>query len=357
MASKLLKSFLRLWFMKYNSFSNVNKSSMGAVLTSEFNKSEFTNIYDFTFNCIGYERDENLSPYHRYMKRREIMENISDSSYWKSQARELGVVHTSEVVDVFKHLNVQGLGQEYVSIQSNSYHLPYLPKFLEENEELVKVFCSGVDVLNTRLFFESGKPVPAAQLVKKLNCTSSKEFEKKCKELKLNFSKVFNLVPSSAIKVCGNRVYLHKETIAKYGEETIQKFLVYSAVMKSDRIPINYSNLFVNYITKTFDVFNLSDVDYLYLLDLGFLLGLPVGSLLNVVGFEIPDIEDMLKKSNGIYMLKYPDVTYIPKSLSDDTAVPCCIDLDTFCDLFSHNNLSEIIYNNGLPYLNGARMF
>lgn len=351
MSSYFLKNYLKLWFLKYGSFANVNKSSVSDLLEKEFSESKFTNLYDFTFNCIGYANDYNLSPYKRYIIRRESMINISNPSYWKEQSNKLNEKRTSEVVETFKYLEVQGLGKEYVSIQSSKYYFPNFLNFIQSNKELVDVFCKGIDLLDSRLTIGEGSALKVSTILKYLVSTSSKDFEKKAKKLGTDFSNVFHLVESPNIKVTSKAVFLPKKVLSEYDSKFIQKCLMYSAIMKCDEIPLTLMDHFVNYLPKCINLFNLGVNDYLSILDLGFMVGKPVNELLNLIGFDLPDPDTMMKMSRGIYILSGSNVNYIPQTLEDQVASSCVIELEEFCNLVNHDSLSEIVYKLGIPYL------
>lgn len=351
MSSYFLKNYLKLWFLKYGSFSNVNNSSVYELLEREFMESKFTSLYDFTFNCIGYQNDYNLSPYKRYIMRRESMENISNPSYWKDQSSKLNEGRTSEVVENFKYLEVQGLGKEFISVQSSKYYFPNFLNFVNDNKELVDVFCKSTDLLDSRLALGSGEVVKVSTLLKYLVCTSSKDFEKKAKKLGIDFSTMFNLIASPSIKVTSKAVFLPKKVLAEYDAKFIQKCLIYSAIMKCDLIPLTLMDHFVNYLPKCLNLFDLGTNDYLSILDLGFMIGKPVNELLNVISFNLPDPEEMISLSRGIYIMNGNTVNYIPQTLVDSVASSCVIGAEDFCNLVNHDSLSEIIYKKGIPYL------
>lgn len=357
MSNFFLKNFLRLWFVKYGSLANIDKSYIKGMLLDEFHKSKFDNLHDFTFNYVGYENDSNLSPSDRFKLRSDIMKNIDNPVFWNDNAEKYKVKHTSEVVEIFKYLKVQGLGKEYISKQSSDLYFPRFQKFLEDNEGLVKIFCSGSSLVKTNYINASGNPIDLSTIINSLLCTSSKEFTKIADKIKLNFSKVLNFTPSTANKVTPNQIFIRKEVLAKYRLEDTCKFLIYSAVMRCDRIPLDLLNLYYNYIPKTTDLFNINDSDFLYLIDLGILIGKPVAELANYVGYKIPDLNDMVKTTGGIYLVYGTKVSFIPETAISAKSIPCLLELEDFSDLVNKGTITEISYNNGLPYLHGSKLF
>ncbi|MNN39577.1 hypothetical protein D3C81_1536220 [compost metagenome] len=49
----------------------------------------------------------------------------------------------------------------------------------------------------------------------------------------------------------------------------------------------------------------------------------------------------------------YCTMSYLPETLKDTGALPCYFNLETFVNLVNSRKYSNIIYNNGIPYLNG----
>lgn len=357
MANFFLKNFLKLWFIKYGSLANIDKSCVHDLLMREFNKSTFEDLHDFTFNCVGYVNDSNLSPSNRFKLRTEIMKNVDNPVFWNDNAEKYKVKHTSEVVEIFKYLKVQGLGKEYVSRQSSELYFPRFQQFLDDNDKLMRVFCAGACLIETNYHNASGEPIMLSSIIQSLLCSSSDQFTKLSKKIKLDFSRVLNLVPSTTTKITPKQIFVRKEVLDKYGVETTSKFLIYTAVMKCDKVPLDFLNLYYSYIVKVVTLFTLSDRDFLYLIDLGTLIGKPISELVNYIGYKIPDLNDMVKTTGGIYLVNGSKVSFIPETATGAKLLPCSIELDDFADLVNKGTITEISYNDGLPYLNGNKLF
>lgn len=343
-----------MWFIKNGSFSKIEESIIFDRIKKEYNQSNLLSLNDFLFNCLGFRNDVNMSPFSRFKERKTIMENIENPKFWVDKSKEMGTKRTSEVVDILKYLEVQGLGKDDISIQSSKFYIANFQDFVQNNKELIEVFCSGHILLNTRYLNGDSEAVSVKEIIEMLVSSSAKEFERKCKSAKLDFSKLLNVKSSSKIKINGNTLFIPEHVIDKYGISQTIKFLIFSVTINADKLPIASIDSFMKYLPKFLDLFTIGDEDFLRLLDLGFMSKKTVEELLQLVGIKIPDLDEMIKLTRGIYLLSNNSVHYIPKHLDLERAMCCKFTAINFCEYVGREILTEIIYRDSMPFLGGV---
>lgn len=348
---------LRLWLVQNGDFTKIKSAKFYKLLKDAFEKSRYTDLNDFIYSCLGYSNDTVLSPYERAMKRKEIMQNINNDEYWKGEADRLGVEVVSKVVNTFAYQDVLGLGQSHTNKKANVYLFKGLEEFIEENKELVEVFCTGADVMYSNLYYSNVR-LTFAELRSIIKVDSYDSYIASLNKMGLNVSKICDIQGSIYTKLTDGVLYLPKETLNRYGKKFLCRTLLYCYLISAHRIPVRHIDNFKNYVSKGLELFLMSDMDFLFLVDLAWMCNCKVIDLLSKTGYTMPSVNEMIKLSHGIYLKKIDgSYMYIPEHMTDVTAAPCVFEASRFVELVNNGLYSLITYYKGIPYFNGTPVY
>lgn len=352
-----LVNALRLWLVQNGDFAKIKSAKFYKLLKDAFEKSSYDNLDDFIYSCLGYSNDTVLSPYDRAMKRKEIMQNIENDEYWENEAERLEVEVVSKVVNTFAYQDVLGLGKSYTNDKANVYSFNKLETFLEENEELVDIFCTGADIMYTNLYYSNVR-LKFTELRTLIKSDSYKDYLDSLNRLNVNATSVFDLEPSKYTKLEDGTLHLPRETVQKYGKNFLCRTLLYCYLISAHRIPIKHMDNFKNYVGKGLELFLMSDIDFLFLVDLAWMCDCKVIDLLNRTGYTMPSVNEMINLSHGIYLRKIDgSYMYIPEHMTDVVGAPCVFEANSFVELINNGLYSLITYSKGIPYFNGTPVY
>lgn len=358
MSSFYLKQCLRVWFIHKGTLEGVEKSIIGARLKEEFKGSRNKSLSDFIYKSLGYKDDSFLTATSRFNLRKEIMLNINNQDYWKSKKEDLGAKRTSEVIEEFERLNVIGLGMERISNKTSEVSFKGLNRFVKLNKELVDLFCSSYSMFNSSLVTKEGSSVSFSDLRKTLGCSSYREFVKLKTKFQINPIDCFNLIESSSIFIDDEGLHLPS---SEHQNDFICECLLFLICLGATYETLDYYKYFNSFIPTLVDIFSVSDKNFTYLVDLSFLTGKTLNELCNVYGFNVEDLEYMIKKTQGVYTTQLDPETdlkirYLPSTSEDPLAIASTFSLDKFILLINSGMNLDIIYQNGIPHLDGVML-
>ena len=354
--NKYTENYLKLLYFREGSFDKVLANNK---FEDEFKKSKFSSKIDFLCNCIGYSNDDNLSSSQRRDKRKELMENFSSPDYLRKEANSQNLSRTSKLVDSYLFMDVAGLGQEYVSQRSNKYSFIGLSNFINENKDLIKIFCDGAKIMDSNYAREDGTNYKVCEIANLMKSNSYKNFLKIAKSLKLDFSAILNVSASGECVYRDNVLNVPKNLLIQYTLEDLVRNLIYCYTIYADLVPLGIITFFKNYVEDFPNLFKMPTNMYLYLIDICYMCNCTGEVLLNRLGFSIPYLEDMENETSAIYLVN-PNtnkVQFIPRCTTESNVFPCELSAEGFANCVNRELLNQINYVDGLPYLEMVPLF
>lgn len=347
-----VKNYLRLYLIKHGTLDTVENKDF---IKEEFEKSTYDDFKDFLYGTVGYSNDVNMSPKVRYKKRKEVMSNFTNKKYWVAEAEIFGAKRTSEVVDIFDTLDVLGAGRSTSLVRNNDFFLPRISEFISMAKPVIEVFCEGYRYAFTTLSY-NGKTIPMEDIVELLRSRSTKELLLKIKKHKVPVSNLLRLVPSSTVKLVGDRLYLNRKIIQAFDADMIMKYLLVGVYAHLNKIDLQYYGI-LDSLDDVSNLLDLSDYSFLNLIDLGNLNNTTVLDILSVLNYTIPDLDWMIKISRGIFIYSFDGmVHYIPMSHNEPRGRSVSLDLNRFISMLNNGLLTDIKYINGVPFLKGTQL-
>lgn len=350
--SFFLSNCLKLWIINHGTFDGIEKSKISKRLKEEFIESKLSKLEDFMYASIGYKDDQNMTSSGRAFKRKEVILNLNSNKYWIEQAKKLGLDRTSKVVEYFEYLEVLGI-RKVSGVKTSKYSFKGFNKFIEENGSLVDLFCIGADEIETCLTM-NGTCLKFKDFKSALKSDNYSDFIKKKKSIGFESENLLEIKSSSSIKLVNKTLYMPNDIIKMYSKGFILECLLYAYTISANVIPVQYKSLVEDLLGKVLNPFFISSTDFLYLMDLSYMIGKTIKDVLKQFNYKIPDIDEMIEKTHGIYIYSTNNsVSYIPDSCKESVAVPCVFSLEKFVLLANSKLYSNIVYNKGIPLLNG----
>lgn len=348
-----LSNCLKLWIINHGTFDGIEKSKVSKRLKEEFAESKLSRIEDFLYGAIGYKDDQNMTSSKRAFKRKEVIMNLNSNKYWIDEARKLGFDRTSKVVENFEYLEVLGI-RKISGVKTSKYSFKGFNKFVEENSSLVDLFCIGADEIKTCLTM-NGTSLKFKDFKSALKSDSYLDFIKKKKSIGFESEDLLAIKSSNSIKLVNKTLYLPNEMIKMYSKGFILECLLYAYTISANVVPVQYKSLIEDLLEKVLNPFYISSTDFLYLMDLSYMLGKSIKYILEQFNHKIPEIDEMIDKTHGLYIYDSSNnsVSYIPDSCKDSVAIPCVFNLQRFIMLANSKLYSDIVYSKGIPLLNG----
>lgn len=358
MLSKFDKSIIRMSYFLDLNFDYLKKNKS---FFKKFKESNFKTIEEFFAHNLGYREDDNFSSIKRLEKRKEVMENIDNGSYWRKQADELGVTRTSEVTEKFQYWGFLGLGLNSVTGKTNPYYNPQVQGFIKAAEPLVKIFCEATSNIKLLSIDKKSEDIYIIHLLsvlyslrheKKYKFNSYSEFMTKLRVLLKNYESSFKIVRTSEFAIRGNTIYVKGNTLSSYSDSFIISTLIYCATLRLDIIPLKFYPLYKLNGNLTTNLLILDDEQYLNLLDLCYMFNITGRDLLKISNMKIPDIDYMIENFNGVLCISNSgNVHYVPKSASNEYDNTCCFPIEDFVSIVNLNKLFGIYYVNSTPII------
>lgn len=336
----------------------VEKSVIGKRIEQEFKNSRIKSLSDFIYKTLGYKDDNFLTASSRFHLRKEIMLNINNEKYWEKQREELKVKRTSEVIEELERLDVVGLGMERVSNKTSEISFKGYNRFIKSNKELINLFCSSYKMFNSNLVTREGVTLSFKELREMLRCNSYKEFTNLKNKYRINPVDCFHLVQSNSIFIDDEGIHLPK---SEHQSDFICECLLFTICLGATYETIDYYKYFNSLIPTLIDIFDISDKNFSYLVDLSHLTGKTLNELYNLYGFNIEELEYMIKKTQGIYTTQVNSdstllIRYLPSTVNDSLAIAATFPLDRFLLLINSGLNLDIVYQDGFPYLDGVKL-
>lgn len=344
--------YLRVYFCYHGNFNNFHKSPYFDYFKKLADK-EIVPLQEILYRALGYESDCNLTSQKRFELRKEISMNIDNQEFWKSKYKPLGVERTSQVVDYYSSLNVIGLGTEFSSVKLNNRSYKGFDLFLENEKEMVDIFCKAASIIVSNIYSD-GNPLTVEDLIPYFDVESKEAYDECKQKLGITAKDVFvlNFINRDMIYVENSIMYVPKKKLEIYSKEFLQESLFYAYLNRSNIIPINhamYYDKIVKYLPK---LFTISDVLFQYLVDLSHMTRLSIREIYRMEGLDLPDPDEMLKLSHGVFLPLDGCIDYVPEDVKGKItkAVPCRITDSTFLEIVNKKLYKDIVYQRGVPY-------
>ena len=310
-----LDYLVKMYYCKYGTFEGITETSFGNDLVSAFNNSPVKDLNDYLFSLVGYSTTNSYKLSDIVAERKEFCYSSNKRNYINALKEKYNVSVRSELSEVLFDIGALGIQKRPINQITPDLNLTVPRKFLnKESCELLLLVSSYLD--------NSGFTNLDCVRLKSICVVNSNPCEL-LEKVRPDFYKMLSVKFVEGLKEPSIRdgVLYTAPLAMEISEEDCRDYLIILYALGMPKLPLYARNNFLVALPK---LVNFCDVDnsLLEALDVSYLTGYTVDSLMNIFGYSIPDPAEMFNVSGGFFCYKEGYVYYTNSKINRLCKIP-----------------------------------